>query len=148
MEEPNKNNTVRMCEPDKLLPYAGNARKHSNRQLNQLVASLREFGFVNPVLVDANNMIIAGHGRVAAAKKLGLAQVPTLCIDHLSEAQKKAYIIADNRLAELAGWDNELLRIELNELISLDFNVELSGCLAALISSDEASSTNTKLICF
>lgn len=129
MEEPNKTNVITMCAPDRLLPYAGNARKHSTRQLNQLVASLREFGFVNPVLVDTNNMIIAGHGRVAAAKKLGLTQVPTLCVDHLSEAQKKAYIIADNRLAELAGWDNELLRIELKELISLDFNVELSGFL-------------------
>lgn len=129
MQETDHTNSVKMCEPDKLLPYAGNARKHSNRQLNQLVASLREFGFVNPVLVDVNNMIIAGHGRVAAAKKLGLTQVPILRIDHLSEAQKKAYIIADNRLAEMAGWDNELLRIELKELISLDFNVELSGFL-------------------
>lgn len=129
MQEPNKTTAITMCEPDKLLPYAGNARKHSNRQINQLVASLREFGFVNPVLVDASNTIIAGHGRVAAAKKMGLKQVPTLRVDHLSEAQKKAYIIADNRLAELAGWDNELLRIELNELISLDFNVELSGFL-------------------
>jgi DNA modification methylase len=129
MQVADKNSTITMCEPDKLLPYAGNARKHSSRQLNQLVASLREFGFVNPVLVDANNMIIAGHGRVSAAKKLGLTQVPTLRIDHLSEAQKKAYIIADNRLAELAGWDNDLLKLELKELISLDFNVELSGFL-------------------
>lgn len=129
MKEPDKTSAITMCEPDKLLPYPGNARKHSTRQLNQLVASLREFGFVNPVLVDAHNTIIAGHGRVAAAKKLGLTQVPTLRIDHLSEAQKKAYIIADNRLAELAGWDNELLRAELKELISLDFNVELSGFL-------------------
>ena len=129
MQAPHKIQAIIMCELDKLLPYAGNARKHSNRQLNQLVASLREFGFVNPVLIDANNTIIAGHGRVAAAKKLGLTQIPTLRIEHLNDAQKKAYIIADNRLAELAGWDNDLLRLELQELVSLDYNVELSGFL-------------------
>lgn len=129
MEEVNKSSAVIMCELTKLVPYAKNARKHSTRQLNQLVASMREFGFVSPVLIDSNNMIIAGHGRVAAAKKLGLTEVPTLRIDHLTEAQKKAYIIADNRLAEVAGWDNDLLKQELKDIISLDFNVELSGFL-------------------
>lgn len=99
MEELSKINQIVMCDLARLVPYANNARKHSARQLNQLVSSLREFGFVNPILVDANNMIIAGHGRAAAAKKLGLTEVPTLRIGHLTEAQKKAYIIVEKILS-------------------------------------------------
>ena len=98
---------------DKLIPYINNARTHSQEQIKQLQASIREFGFINPVLIDSNYNIIAGHGRVMAAKNEGMDKVPCLFIEHLTEAQKKAYIIADNKLAENAGWDMELLRVEL-----------------------------------
>jgi DNA modification methylase len=104
-----------------------NARTHSARQIRQIARSIERFGFNNPVLVDENNRIIAGHGRVAAAKLLGLDKVPTLRIEHLSEHDKRAYIIADNRLAEKAGWDREILSIELQGLIDLGFDVELTG---------------------
>lgn len=106
-----------------------NARTHSKTQIGKIAESIRTFGFVNPVLVDAQNSIIAGHGRVAAAHRLGLAEIPTLRIDHLSEAQIRAYIIADNRLAELAGWDNEILTLELGELVTIDadFDVSVTG---------------------
>lgn len=111
----------------KLTPYKNNARTHSAEQIGKIADSIREFGFINPVLVDADGGIIAGHGRVEAAKLCGMTQVPTLLIDHLTEAQKRAYIIADNRLAEDAGWDDEILRMELIELDSMDFNIELTG---------------------
>jgi ParB-like chromosome segregation protein Spo0J len=88
-----------------LQPYARNARTHSRRQIKKIAASIERFGFVNPVLIDENNLIIAGHGRVAAAKLLGWTEVPTLRVEHLSETEKRAYILADNRLAEEAGWD-------------------------------------------
>jgi ParB-like chromosome segregation protein Spo0J len=104
-----------------------NARTHSGHQIKQIARSIERFGFNNPVLVDENNRIIAGHGRVAAAKLLGLDKVPTLRIEHLSEHDKRAYIIADNRLAEKAGWDREILSIELQGLIDLGFEVELTG---------------------
>jgi ParB-like chromosome segregation protein Spo0J len=97
-----------------LIPYANNARKHSDEQVAQIAASIREFGFNNPVLIDADNGIIAGHGRVMAARKLGMTLVPCIRLRHLSEAQRRAYILADNRLAETGGgWDEELLRVEL-----------------------------------
>jgi hypothetical protein len=97
-----------------LIPYANNARKHSDEQVAQIAASIREFGFNNPVLVDADNGIIAGHGRVLAARKLGMTLVPVIRLSHLTDAQKRAYILADNRLAETGGgWDEELLRVEL-----------------------------------
>jgi DNA modification methylase len=99
-----------------LVPFAKNARTHSEAQVAQIASSIREFGFNNPVLVDGANGIIAGHGRVMAARKLGLAQVPVIELAHLSETQKRAYILADNRLAELAGWDRELLSLELTDL--------------------------------
>ena len=111
----------------RLRPYAGNARTHSRRQIRKIAASIERFGFVNPVLVDQDNMIIAGHGRVAAAKLLGWTDAPTLRIEHLGEAEKRAYILADNRLAEEAGWDQEMLAIELQGLIEIDFSVELTG---------------------
>ena len=110
-----------------LQPYAGNARTHSRRQIKKIAASIERFGFVNPVLIDENNLIIAGHGRVAAAKLLGWAEVPTLRVEHLNQTEKRAYILADNRLAEEAGWDQEMLAIELQGLIELDFSIELAG---------------------
>jgi DNA modification methylase len=110
-----------------LQPYARNARTHSRRQIKKIAASIERFGFVNPVLIDENNLIIAGHGRVAAAKLLGWSEVPTLRVEHLSETEKRAYILADNRLAEEAGWDQEMLAIELQGLIELDFTIELAG---------------------
>jgi hypothetical protein len=110
-----------------LKPYPRNARRHSRRQIRKIAASIERFGFVNPVLIDENNLIIAGHGRVAAAKLLGWSGVPTLRVEHLSETEKRAYILADNRLAEDAGWDQEMLAIELQGLIELDFSIELAG---------------------
>ena len=110
-----------------LKPYARNARTHSRRQVKKIAASIERFGFVNPVLIDENSQIIAGHGRVAAAKLLGWQEVPTLRVEHLDEAEKRAYILADNRLAEEAGWDTEILAIELQGLIDLDFSIELTG---------------------
>lgn len=112
-----------------LKPFERNARTHSAKQINQIAASIREFGFTNPVLIDQTNAIIAGHGRVAAARSIGLEKVPTIRIEHLSEAQKRAYVIADNKLAENAGWDREILAIELQHLSSLDlaFDIEITG---------------------
>jgi DNA modification methylase len=112
---------------DRLIPYARNARTHSDTQVAQIAASIREFGFNNPVLVDTAAGIIAGHGRLLAARKLALAEVPVIVLDHLSEAQKRAYILADNRLAELAGWDDEMLRLELEALKELDFDFTVTG---------------------
>jgi ParB family transcriptional regulator, chromosome partitioning protein len=106
-----------------LIPYINNSRTHSDEQVAQIAASIKEFGFNNPILVDKDNSIIAGHGRLQAARKLGLTEVPCVRLEHLTETQRKAYIIADNRLALNAGWDNELLRLELNEL---DGNIDLS----------------------
>jgi len=112
---------------DQLVPYARNARTHSKEQILQLRASLREFGFVNPVIVDKDLNIIAGHGRVFAAKEEGITEVPCVFAEHLTEAQKRAYIIADNRLAMNAGWDAEMLSVELSELQGVDFDVSLLG---------------------
>jgi DNA modification methylase len=110
-----------------LIPYVNNARTHSDEQVIQIAASIKEFGFTNPVLIDGENGIIAGHGRLMAAKKLGLEEVPTIELSHLSEAQRKAYILADNKLALNSGWDNDLLAIEFAELKLLDFNLDLTG---------------------
>lgn len=112
---------------DKLVPYARNARTHSKEQILQLRASLREFGFVNPVIVDKDLNIIAGHGRIMAAKEEGIAEVPCVFAEHLTEAQKRAYIIADNRLAMNAGWDMEMLSVEISELQGADFDVSVLG---------------------
>jgi DNA modification methylase len=112
---------------DKLVPYARNARTHSKEQVLQLRSSLREFGFVNPVIVDKDFNIIAGHGRIMAAKEEGMSEVPCVFVEHLTDAQKKAYILADNRLAMNAGWDDELLALELGELKESDFDLELMG---------------------
>jgi DNA modification methylase len=110
-----------------LQPYQNNARTHSKRQIRQIANSIKKFGFCNPVLIDDAKQIIAGHGRVEAAKLLGIDAVPTCRLSHLSEADKRAYVLADNRLAEKAGWDKELLAIELQGLIELDVEVELTG---------------------
>lgn len=110
-----------------LLPYARNARTHSDAQVSQLAASIKEFGFNNPVAIDADGMILCGHGRVMAAQKLHMAEVPTVCLSHLSETQVKAYILADNKLALNAGWDNDLLKVELEDLKDLDFDLNLTG---------------------
>ena len=112
---------------DRLVPYARNARTHSKEQILQLRASLREFGFVNPVIVDQNYNIIAGHGRILAAKEEGITEVPCVFAEHLTEAQKRAYILADNRLALSAGWDAEMLAVELSELQGADFDISLLG---------------------
>jgi DNA modification methylase len=113
---------------DKLIPYARNSRTHSDQQVAQVAASIREFGFTNPVLIDSEDGIIAGHGRVMAARKLGLAEVPCIRLGHLTETQKRAYIIADNRLAEVGGgWDEEMLGLELAELREADFDLDLIG---------------------
>lgn len=111
----------------KLVPYINNARTHSPEQITKLRSSLREFGFVNPVIIDRDYGIIAGHGRVMAAREEGIEEVPCVFVDYLTEAQKKAYIIADNRFAQDAGWDEELLRIEIEALQGMDFDVGLTG---------------------
>lgn len=118
---------LELIDVDKLVPYVNNARTHSESQLKMLQASLREFGFINPVLVDADLNVIAGHGRIMAAKAEGLTQVPCVFVEHLTDAQKRAYILADNRLAEIAGWDEELLKIELDALKELNFDISLTG---------------------
>ena len=110
-----------------LVPYARNSRTHSDAQVAQIAASIREFGFTNPVLIDKNGGIIAGHGRVMGARKLGLAAVPCIRLSHLTETQKRAYIIADNKLALNAGWDEEMLQLELSDLHAADFDMGLLG---------------------
>lgn len=110
-----------------LLPYARNARTHSDTQVSQLAASIKEFGFNNPVAVNGEGMILCGHGRVMAAQKLHLTEVPTVCLSHLSDTQVKAYILADNKLALNAGWDDDMLKVELEDLKDSDFDLNLTG---------------------
>lgn len=112
---------------DRLVPYEKNARTHSPAQIQQIAASITEFGFTNPILVDGADGILAGHGRLAAAKDMGLALVPVIVLDHLSAAQRKAYILADNQLALNAGWDTELLQMEVAALNLEDFDLSLLG---------------------
>lgn len=118
---------VQQTSIEGLRPFAGNARTHSQAQINQIAQSITEFGWTNPVLISADGEIIAGHGRVAAARLLGFTQVPTLVLDQMSATQRRAYVIADNKLAENAGWDREILAIELQALTELDFSLELTG---------------------
>lgn len=113
-----------------LKPYARNPRTHSEKQINQIANSIRQFGFTNPVLTDSDLGAIAGHGRIEAAKLLGIGEVPTICLDHMTEVQKRAYVITDNRLAENAGWDRGLLALELQYLSDLD--LDFDGRLPAL----------------
>jgi ParB-like chromosome segregation protein Spo0J len=112
---------------DSLIPYARNSRTHSKEQVDKIAASIREFGFLNPIITDGNNGIVAGHGRVLAAQKLGLESLPVIEAAHLTAAQKRAYVIADNRLALDAGWDNELLKVELQDLDGQGFDLSLTG---------------------
>jgi DNA modification methylase len=121
------NQQVMLVSTDQLSPYRGNARTHTKKQIKQIAASIRKFSFNNPVLIDDDARIIAGHGRVEAAKLLDLPAVPTLRLSHLSPAEQRAYILADNKLAENAGWDRELLAVELQGLIDLDFEVDVTG---------------------
>jgi ParB-like chromosome segregation protein Spo0J len=110
-----------------LIPYARNSRTHSPQQIDKIAASIREFGFLNPIIVDGENGIIAGHGRVLAAQKLGMDELPVIEASHLTDAQRRAYVIADNRLALDAGWDDEMLRVEFAELADAGFDLELTG---------------------
>jgi hypothetical protein len=113
---------------EKLIPYARNAKKHDAAQVSKLAGSIREFGFNNPVLIDKDNGIIAGHGRVMAAQQLGLADVPCIRLGHLTDTQRRAYILADNKLAEIGGgWDEEMLGLELADLRDTNFDLELMG---------------------
>ena len=118
---------MRLVPIDKLIPYANNARTHSKEQILKLRSSLREFGFINPVIIDQNYNIVAGHGRVLAAKDENIAEVPCVFVDYLTEAQKKAYILADNRMALDAGWDEEMLRVEIEALKDMAFDPALTG---------------------
>ena len=133
-----------LVDINKLVPYANNARTHNKEQILKLRSSLREFGFVNPVIIDREYNVLAGHGRIMAAKEEGIAEVPCVYADHLTDAQKKAYILADNRMALDAGWDEELLSVEMQELQELGFDLGLTGFdeseIADLfdINSDEA----------
>jgi ParB-like chromosome segregation protein Spo0J len=133
-----------------LIPYVNNSRTHSEDQINQVAASIKEFGFTNPILVDEDGGIIAGHGRVMAAKKLGLEEAPCIELVGLTATQKKAYIIADNQLALNAGWDFDLLKLEVETLQELDFDVGLLGFddkfLSELLDLDESKTTTSPVI--
>lgn len=134
---------MQLVAVSKLIPYVNNARTHSAEQVMKLRSSLREFGFINPVIIDREFNVIAGHGRILAAKEEGILEVPCVFVDYLTEAQKKAYILADNRMAMDAGWDEELLRIEIEALQSEDFDIGLTGFdeseIADLFGSDDTS---------
>lgn len=112
---------------DELLPYVNNARTHDEMQINQIAASIKEFGFNSPIAIDNDNVILCGHGRLLGAKKLGLKEVPTVCLSHLTPQEKKAYILADNKIALNSGWDFDLLKLEFEDLKSVDFDLSLTG---------------------
>ena len=118
---------MQLVDINKLIPYVNNARTHNAQQINKLRSSLREFGFINPVIIDRDFNVIAGHGRITAAKEEGINEVPCVFVDYLTEAQKKAYILADNRMAMDAGWDEELLKVEIESLQADDFDLSLTG---------------------
>ena len=120
---------IKIISVENLTPYANNARTHSKKQISQIARSIKDLGFNNPILIDENNVVIAGHGRLLAAKELGIKEVPTICLAHLSEAEIKTYILADNKLAANAGWDQEILKIELQNIMALeiDFDLTLTG---------------------
>ncbi len=124
MKLPDQLETIQI---DALIPYARNSRTHSDAQVAQIASSIKEFGFTNPVLIDVGGGIIAGHGRVLAARKLGMSEVPCIRLEHLTDAQKRAYVIADNRLALNSGWDTEMLKVEFADLQELGFDIELTG---------------------
>jgi len=120
---------------DKLIPYAKNSRTHSDAQVAQIAASIKEWGFTTPILIDEQNSVIAGHGRLAAARKLGLQEVPVIVATGWTDTQKRAYVIADNKLALNAGWDNEMLALELGEIKDLGFDLDLTGFEAGEIAA-------------
>ena len=124
-----------------LVPYARNSRTHSDAQIAQISASIREFGFLNPIIVDGDKGIIAGHGRVLAARLLGLDTLPCIEASHLTEAQRRAYVLADNKLALNADWNNDLLRVELDDLRDMGFDIELTG-----FSLDEISGLSAETV--
>lgn len=134
---------IEQLSPQDLRPYNQNARTHSKRQIRQIAGSIKRFGFVNPVLVSDDNQIIAGHGRVEAAKLLQIETVPILRLSHLSDDERRAYVIADNMLAQNAGWDQDILAIELQALVDLDFDVEVTGFSLAEIDIVLDSSNDT-----
>jgi len=124
---PHLPNAIEHIATDALIPYARNSRTHSAEQVAQIAASIREFGFTNPVLIDEHNTLIAGHGRVMAAQRIGMAQVPCIRLTHLTDAQRRAYVIADNKLALNAGWDMATLAREIEDLQDLHFDLDLTG---------------------
>jgi DNA modification methylase len=144
MDQPMSTSQIVERKITELRPYARNARTHSKKQIAQIARSIERFGFTNPVLVSDEGEIIAGHGRVEAAKTLGLRFVPTLALSHLSETERRAYVLADNKLALSAGWDKELLAIELQALVDLEFDTELTGFSLAEVDLvlDEAGESN------
>jgi ParB-like chromosome segregation protein Spo0J len=127
MTTPSLNLTIERLPLDRVLPYERNARTHSETQVAQIAGSIAEFGFVNPVLIDQHGILIAGHGRMMAARKLGLTEVPVVRLEHLTDAQRRALTLADNRIAEAAGWDEKLLAEELARLSDEDFKLDLLG---------------------
>ena len=121
------NLNIEYVKRDQLIPYINNSRTHDDKQVKQIASSIKEFGFTNPLLIDEDGGIIAGHGRLLAADLLGIDEVPTITLVGLTEAQRKAYVIADNQLALNAGWDLDTLKVELDRLTELDFDVDLLG---------------------
>ena len=119
--------TIEYKKTGELIPYINNSRTHSEKQVQQVAASIKEFGFTNPILIDEGNGIIAGHGRLQAAQMMGMDEVPTITLEGLTEAQRKAYVIADNQLALNAGWDLDALKLEVDRLGELDFDISLLG---------------------
>ena len=119
--------TIDYRKTGELIPYINNSRTHSEQQVQQVAASIKEFGFTNPILIDEDSGIIAGHGRLQAAQIMGMDEVPTITLEGLTEAQRKAYVIADNKLALNSGWDDELLKVELEILSDLDFDLDILG---------------------
>ncbi|WP_247818915.1 ParB/Srx family N-terminal domain-containing protein [Bradyrhizobium sp. 40] len=126
---------------DALKPYAGNARTHSAKQIKLIAESIKRFGFNNPILIDDEGQVIAGHGRLAAASMLSLETVPCVRLSHLNEADKRAYVLADNRLAEKAGWDNSILAIELKQLADVGFDIDLTGFEAPRLTASSRTLT-------
>lgn len=127
MEKMSKLPPYQLKKTDDLIPYVNNSRTHSEAQVNQIAASIKEFGFTNPVLIDQDGGVIAGHGRLMAARKLGVSEVPTITLEGLTKAQRKAYVIADNQLALNSGWNEELLKLELQGLKDLEFDLSVIG---------------------
>ena len=119
--------SVNYKKTEDLIPYINNSRTHDNVHIKQIASSIKEFGFTNPILIDENNMTIAGHGRLMAAKSLNIDEVPTITLTDLNEEQRKAYVIADNKLALNAGWDMGILKDELQELSNMDYNLDILG---------------------